>query len=281
MNKNSENEKDMMPGQAKFWDEFLKRDLSYLSRSEGSRKKNSYYSQIFETNEKHVEFLRGGTILEVGCGDGMDSVALALDYGCTVTAIDISENRVKLALENIKKFNFEERISARVGDANALDFEDEQFDGVIGNSVMLFLDHEKACSEIARVLKPGGRFVLTNESMPLSPLVKLSRKLGVSYRSRELESYVVERLTPERIDELARKYFTDVDYTLHSGLLLQLYWGVRLLYDKVARLFKSAASYHKPDLSCPAVFKSIDRYLIEQWSWYRNRSWVVAVCFTR
>jgi len=281
MNKNQENENNSVPGQAEFWDEFLKRDLSYLSRSAGSRKKNSYYSQIFETNEKHVELLRGGNILEVGCGDGMDSVALALDYGCTVTAIDISETRVQLARENIRKFNFEERISARVGDANALDFDDEQFDGVIGNSVMLFLDHDKACSEISRVLRPGGRLVLTNESMPLSPLVKLSRKFGLSYRSKELESYVVERLTPGRIDELARKYFTGVDYTLHSGLLLQLFWGVRLLFDKVARLFKPGASYHKPDLSCPAVFKSIDRYFIEKWNWYRNRAWVVAVCFTR
>jgi ubiquinone/menaquinone biosynthesis C-methylase UbiE len=281
MNKNPGNENNTMPDQAGFWDEFLKRDLSYLSRSAESRKEDSYYSQIFETNEKHVETLRGGNILEVGCGDGMDSVALALDYGCNVTAIDISENRVKLALENIKKFNFEDRISARIGDANALDFEDEQFDGVIGNSVMLFLDHDKAGGEIARVLRPGGRLVLTNESMPLSPLVKLSRKFGLSYRSKELESYVVERLTPGRIDELARKYFTSVDYTLHFGLLLQFFWGVRLLFDKAARLFKPGASYHKPDLSCPAVFKRIDRYFIEKWNWYRNRAWVVAVSFEK
>ena len=267
--------------QAEFWDEFLKRDVSYLSRSAEAEKKNSYYAQIFETNKKHVEFLRGGNILEVGCGDGMDSVALALDYGCNVTAIDISENRVKLAQENIKKFNFDDRICARIGDANALDFEDEQFDGVIGNSVMLFLDHDKACSEISRVLKPGGRLVLTNESMALSPLVKLSRKFGLSYRSKELESYVVERLTPGRIDELAGKYFSGVDYALHAGLLLQLFWGARLLLDKIRRLFTKGASYHKPDLSCPAVFKRVDRYLIEEWTWYRNRAWVVAACFTK
>jgi ubiquinone/menaquinone biosynthesis C-methylase UbiE len=281
MNTNSGDESSNMPGQAEFWDEFLKRDVSYLSRGAASIKKNSFYAQIFETNKKHVEFLRGGNILEVGCGDGMDSVALALDYGCNVTAIDISEKRVRLAQENIKKFNFEDRITVRIGDANALDFEDEQFDGVIGNSVMLFLDHDKACSEISRVLKPGGRLVLTNESMPLSPLVKLSRKFGLSYRSKELESYVVERLTPERIDELARKYFSGVDYTLNFGLLLQLFWGARLLFDKIGRLFRPGAGYHKPDLSCPAVFKRLDRYLIENRAWYRNRAWVVAACFEK
>lgn len=272
---------DLKPDQAEFWDEFLKRDVSYLSRSPESEKKNSFYSQIFETNKRHVELLRGGDILEVGCGDGMDSVALAMDYGCNVTAIDISEKRVKLALENIKKFNFEDRISVRIGDANALDFEDQRFDGVIGNSVMLFLDHDKACSEISRVLRPGGRFVLTNESMPLSPLVRLSRKFGLSYRSKELESYIVERLTPGRIDELAGKYFSDVDYTLNFGLLLQIFWGARLLFEKIARLFKPGASYHKPDQSCPDLFKRVDRYLIDEWTWYRNRAWVVAACFVK
>jgi len=281
MNRNPGEENSNIPGQAEFWDEFLKRDVSYLSSGAGSLKNNSYYAQIFETNKTHVEFLRGGNVLEVGCGDGMDSVALALDYGCHVTAIDISEKRVKLAQENIKKYNFEDRISIRIGDANALDFESEQFDGVIGNSVMLFLDHDKACSEISRVLKPDGRFVLTNESMPLSPLVKLSRKFGLSYRSKELESYVVERLTPGRIDELARNYFSSVDYTLNFGLLLQLFWGARLLIEKIGRLFKPGASYHKPDLSCPAVFKKVDRYLIEKWTWYRNRAWVVAACFVK
>lgn len=271
----------MSKNQAEFWDEFLKRDVSFLSRNAESRKKSSFYSQLFETNEKHVELLRGGSILEIGCGDGMDSVALALDYDCKVAAIDISENRVQLALENIRKFGHEGRVSAMVGDANALEFEDEQFDGVIANSVMLFLDHDKACREVSRVLKPGGRFVLTNESMPLSPFVKLSRNLGLGYRSKELEGYVRERLTPERIRELGEKYFTDVSYTLHFGLLLQMYWGSRLLFDKIVRIFKSGASYHKPDVSCPSAFKRIDRYLLDKWAWYHNRAWVVAVCFVK
>ena len=271
----------MSRDQAQFWDEFLKRDISFLSRNAENRKKNSYFSQLFETNEKHVEYLRGGNILEIGCGDGMDSVALALDYGCRVTAVDISATRVQLALENIRKFKFEDRISAGVGDANSLDFEAAQFDGAIANSVMLFLDHDRACREISRVLKPAGRFILTNESMPLSPLVKLSRKYGLGYRSKELEGYVTERLTPARIRELGAKYFSEVSYMPHFGLLLQIFWGSRLLFDKIARVFKPGASYHKPDISCPSMFKRMDRYLLEKWKWYHDRAWIAAVCFVK
>lgn len=267
--------------QAEFWSEFLKRDISFLSRNAESRKANSFFSQLFETSRDYLELLRGGNILEIGCGDGMDSVALALDYDCHVTAIDISEARVQLAQENIKKYLDEGRVTARLGDANALDFEDGQFDGVIGNSVMLFLDHEKACSEISRVLKPGGRFILTNESMPLSPLVRLSRKFGLGYRSKELESYITKRLTTEGVQELSARYFGSVSYVPHFGLLLQVFWGSRLLFDKVKRLFKTGDVYHKPDVSCPAVFKRFDRYLLEKWQWYHQRAWIVAVCFVK
>ena len=273
---------NIMPkSQAEFWSEFLKRDVSFLSRTAESRQKNSFFSQLFETSGDYVELLRGGNILEIGCGDGMDSVALALDYDCSVTAIDISETRVGLAVENIEKFGHEGRVSARIGDANALDFDDQQFDGVIGNSVMLFLDHNKASGEISRVLKPGGKFILTNESMPLSPLVKLSRQFGLGYRSKELEGYVTERLTPQRIEELAGKYFTDVSYVLHFGLLLQFFWGSRLLFDKIARLFRAGDVYHKPDVSCPSIFKRIDRALLEKWSWYHDRAWIAAACFVK
>ena len=270
-----------MPSQAEFWSEFLKRDISFLSRNAESGVENSFFSQLFETSENYLELLRGRDILEIGCGDGMDSIALALDYDCRVTAIDISEARVELALENIKKFEQEGRVSAKVGDANALDIEDSQFDGVIGNSVMLFLDHNKSCKEISRVLKPGGRFILTNESMPLSPLVKLSRKFGLGYRSKELESYITERLTPDRIEGLAEKYFTDVSYVPHFGLLLQLFWGSRLLFDKIKRVFIAGEVYHKPDVPCPSVFKRIDRQLLEKWRWYHDRAWIVVACFVK
>ena len=119
----------MPANQAEFWSEFLKRDVSFLSRDMEKRKADSFFSQLFEKNEEFVEQLRGGNVLEIGCGDGMDSVALALHYDCKVTAIDISESRVQLAIENIKAFNHEGRVSAMIGDANATDFPNNEFDG--------------------------------------------------------------------------------------------------------------------------------------------------------
>ena len=242
---------------------------------------NSFFSQLFETSKEFIEPFHGGKVLEIGCGDGMDSIALALNYGCDVTGIDISPRRVELAQNNIKKFGVEKLVSVTVGDATSLDFKDGEFVGVLGNSILLFLDHEKACKDAALVLKTGGRFVLTNESMALSTLVKLSRKFGLGYRSKDLEDHVNSRLSPYRIEELGRRYFADVFHLPHFGLLMQIIWGSRLVFDRFMRIFKEVEIYKKPDVFCPFFLKRIDRYLIERWNWYHNRAWIVAVSFTK
>jgi ubiquinone/menaquinone biosynthesis C-methylase UbiE len=267
--------------QARFWDEFLKRDVSFLSEYSDDKIKSSFFSQLFETSRSYIEPLCGKKILEIGCGDGMDSIALALNYDCRITAIDISPRRVELARENIKRYGLEGRINAVVADANCLDFGEGEFDGVVGNSVMLFLDHNKACREISRVLKPGDCFVLTNESMPLSPLVNLSRMLGLGYRSRELEQYVSFRLTPASVKELGAKYFSQTRYVVHFGLLTQLLWGWKLLLNRFLGLFKQFDTYHKPEVFCPSILKRVDRFLLEKWEWYHNRAWILAASFIK
>lgn len=271
----------MVNNHVQFWNEFLKRDVSFLSEEIEGTKQNSFFSQLFETSREFIEPFRGGNVLEIGCGDGIDSIALALNYGCNVTAIDISPRRVELAQSHIKKFGVEKLVSARVGDATSLDFKDGEFDGVLGNSIMLFLDHEKACKEVARVLKTGGRFVLTNESMASSTLVELSRKFGLGYRSKNLEEHVNSRLSPYSIKKLGTKYFAGVFYVSHFGLLMQTVWGGRLVFDRVMRIFRNVETYHKPDVFCPPILKQIDRYLIEKWDWYHNRAWIAAIRFIK
>jgi ubiquinone/menaquinone biosynthesis C-methylase UbiE len=211
----------------------------------------------------------------------MDSIALALHYDCHVTATDVSQRRVELAKANIERFGLAGRVEAKLGDAMALEFPDRSFDGAIANSVMLFLDHERACDELARVLRPGASFVLTNESMALSPLVLLSRKVGLGYRSRDLESHVRERLSPSKIEVLGARHFSRVEYVPHFGLLMQAFWGSRLLFDRLVRSFRHVDAYHKPEVACPSAVKKLDRALIEKCSWYRRRTWIAAIRFVR
>jgi len=104
-------------------------------------------------------------ILEVACNMGTTMIMLAERYGCKVTGIDKDEKAVAKAKENIKSAGLEDKLSASVGDAFALPFDDESFDVVINEAMLTMLVGEnkgRALSEYSRVLKKGG-ILLTHD----------------------------------------------------------------------------------------------------------------------
>jgi SAM-dependent methyltransferase len=93
-------------------------------------------------------------VLDVGCGTGSLTYALALNTGIrNLHGIDFSEPYIEHARRN----NHDGRIRFQVGDACALPFEDRQFDHTLSMLVLQFIpDAEKAISEMRRVTRPGG-----------------------------------------------------------------------------------------------------------------------------
>lgn len=94
--------------------------------------------------------LRGRHVLEVASGTG-HLAAEALARGATVVGIDVAPNMVALARQRVPGASFRE------GDAEALPFQDEQFDSVLCCFGLLhFAQPAQALREAARVLKPRG-----------------------------------------------------------------------------------------------------------------------------
>ena len=95
-------------------------------------------------------------ILELGCGPG-DLWAENLDRvpeGWSVTVTDASPGMLREARDRL---GFDRRFAFRVVDAQEIPFEDRTFDAVVANGMLYHVpDRERAFSEIARVLKPGG-----------------------------------------------------------------------------------------------------------------------------
>jgi len=140
---------------------------------------SSYWKQIYARNTVYAAIYRarqtralawiddlalapGSRVLEVGCGAGFISVALA-QRGLRVHAIDSAEMMVELTRQHAVESGITELLTVDVGDVYALAFEDDSFDLVIALGVTSWLAQpELAIQEMARVTMPGGRVLLTN-----------------------------------------------------------------------------------------------------------------------
>lgn len=100
----------------------------------------------------------GERILDVATGTGWAARRIAA-RGASVIGVDLGADLIEAA----KAYAAEARlpIEFRVGDAEALPFDDQSFDAVISTFGVMFVSKpEAAVAELARVCKPGGRLGL-------------------------------------------------------------------------------------------------------------------------
>jgi ubiquinone/menaquinone biosynthesis C-methylase UbiE len=103
-------------------------------------------------------------ILEVGCGAGLTTVALARN-GYTVDALDSTTAMLRMTHKKAVHGRVRHRVRLQVGDAHALPFETDAFDLAIAIGVIPWLHSEQiALQEMHRVLKPGGYLLVTADN---------------------------------------------------------------------------------------------------------------------
>ncbi len=104
--------------------------------------------------------LRAGMdVLDLGCGIGGASRYLAAERGCRVTATDLTPEFVATARVLTERCGLGDRIAFHQASALALPFPDAAFDHVwCHNVTMNIADKTGLAREVARVLRPGGRF---------------------------------------------------------------------------------------------------------------------------
>lgn len=124
---------------------------------------------------REVASVNPGAVLDVACGTGDSTIALAkaLPRECRITGVDLSEQMLKVMEKKVASEGLEGRISAETGDAEALRFQGGSFDAVTCDfGVRNFENLEKGIREMLRVLRPGGKLVILELSMPSNPLVR-------------------------------------------------------------------------------------------------------------
>jgi ubiquinone/menaquinone biosynthesis C-methylase UbiE len=139
---------------------------------------------IMDRIEREAALLQGKHLLEIGCGMGFDSLEF-LKRGVRVTAIDLTPTAAKLAQRHFELAGVQAE-EVRVGNALELDFPDETFDAVWSNGVLHATgDTPLAIREVRRVLKPGGRAIISHFYRKPSWMHFLSRFENIEYKEED------------------------------------------------------------------------------------------------
>lgn len=149
------------------------------------------FPELMPRIEAEAARLRGKHLLEIGCGMGFDSVEF-LERGVRVTATDLTPAAVELARVHFEVLGLEAE-DVRVENVLDLSFDDESFDGVWANGVVHHTgDTRRAIAEIRRVLKPGGRAIISNFYRRPSWMLLLSRLGRVNIEHEDADPPVTD-----------------------------------------------------------------------------------------
>jgi SAM-dependent methyltransferase len=167
---------------------------------------SSYYLIVDSSRRFYEDYLgarcRDTDVLEYGSGLASEAFFLADRGARSVTGIDISSVAVERDNQRARAKGYE-RVTFVVMDAETMDFEPESFDLICGTAILHHLDLERAYSELARVLRPGGRAIFI-EPLGHNPLINLYRRRTPHLRTPDEHPLLTEDL------ELASRYFRSV-----------------------------------------------------------------------
>lgn len=136
--------------------------------------------------------LDGLKVLEFGCNVGASAILFA-HLGARVTAIDIDAGWIELARFNARRYGQDAIDFEHVRDSRALPYAAGQFDLVVCNSVLEYIDTAQLPQiqrELDRVLAPGGLILVTGTSNRLWPRERHSGNWIGNYLPRALDRWL-------------------------------------------------------------------------------------------
>jgi len=208
------------------------------------KKRNSFvvgrYINIVSLIKKHYIDLKGKTILDVGCGDGVLSYLLCKD-GALVSGIDNSDIAIQYAKERTSGLG----IDFQCVSAYDLPWEDEYFDVVVSSDVIEHVeDVNRFLCNINRVVKSGGTIVISTP---------------IRFTETPIDKMHVVEWFPEEFKQLIMEYFPkSTFYKTHP-----LFWMEMMQYSFRLRKFVNLLSLLWNPFEC---LNSNFRYMALQFS---------------
>ena len=184
-------------------------------------------------------------ILDVACGTGDFSIAIArkITGRSLVIGVDLSANMLDIGRKKIVREGLQDKIVLEQGDCEQLRFPDGNFDRVSAAFGVRNFEHlETGIKEMYRVLKPGGKVVILELSVPDNRILRALYKLyflhilpavgGIISGNREAYRYlpasVLRFPEPQAFAEIMSSCgFSDVRTTAFSAGICRMYTGTK------------------------------------------------------
>ncbi|MCF6295459.1 MAG: bifunctional demethylmenaquinone methyltransferase/2-methoxy-6-polyprenyl-1,4-benzoquinol methylase UbiE [Flavobacteriaceae bacterium] len=142
-------------------------------------------------------------ILDIATGTGDLAINLTKTNASKIIGLDISEGMLDVGRQKVIKKKLENTIDLVIGDSENLPFEDNSFDAItVAFGIRNFENLDKGLSEILRVLKPNGIFVILETSVP----AKTPFKQGYNFYTKSILPIIGKLFSR---DKLAYTYLSE------------------------------------------------------------------------
>jgi len=205
-----------------------------------------------------AELSRNSRVLDASCGNGRTTFFLAQKYHCQVVGIDLSPRMISFCQDRLLEERLTDKLSFVLGNGENLPFLDSTFDVVVSEcSLTLMSRKEKAASEARRVLRRGGKFVLTDVFLREGDAKEAQRETTI------VPCLAAARWLSEQAKLLTEAGFGDLYLEDHSEeskrIAFQIgskFGGLRGFLDKLST---ASCLYREETEQIEAVIKSHER----------------------
>ncbi len=142
---------------------------------------------------RNLQLQEGQSLVDLACGRGGAGLWVARETGTRLTGVDISSRAVEEARERVEAFGLTGRAEFRVGDFARTGLPDASFDGAMSvDALYLVADKTGSIEEVARIVRPGARFVFTTWDVDLPTMIRDHRPL-LDHAGFDVEMYETTR----------------------------------------------------------------------------------------
>lgn len=135
-------------------------------------------------------------VLDIATGTGDLAISMAETNASRIVGLDISEGMLNVGRKKINEKGLAKRIEMIQANSEALPFEDSTFEAItVAFGIRNFENLEKGLSEILRVLKPGGIFVILETSVP----TKFPFKQGYFFHTRVILPFIGKLFSKDKV----------------------------------------------------------------------------------